>query len=220
MKQYLFQDVMAGLTVGCMAIPQSMSYAKLAGLPVEYGLYSMFLPVYAYALFGTSRQLAVGPVAILSLTLSAGLTVLVDPNGVGIEGNEELQTRYNMLAIQTSLLVGLICIGLGILRLGFITIFLSHAVISGFTSGAAIIIALNQAKYILGYNVGRSDHLDELLRDIFANISQFDWKIFLMGLSSILCLLAMKHIGKTYPKFKWVRYAGPLFVTVVTIVVT
>jgi len=170
--------------------------------------------------FGTSRQLAVGPVAILSLTLSAGLTVLVDPNGVGIEGNEELQTRYNMLAIQTSLLVGLICIGLGILRLGFITIFLSHAVISGFTSGAAIIIALNQAKYILGYNVGRSDHLDELLRDIFANISQFDWKIFLMGLSSILCLLAMKHIGKTYPKFKWVRYAGPLFVTVVTIVVT
>merc|ERR1712151_197779 len=219
-KQFLLQDVLAGLTVGCMAIPQSMSYAKLAGLPVEYGLYSMFLPVYAYALFGTSRQLAVGPLAILSLTLSAGLSVLVDPNGVGIEGNAELQAQYNTLAIQTSLLVGLICIALGVLRLGFITIFLSHAVTSGFTSGAAIIIGLNQAKYILGYDVGRSDHLYELLHDIFAHINQFDWKVFLMGFSSILTLLAMKHIGKTYPKFKWVRYAGPLFVTIVTILAT
>jgi len=219
-KQFLFQDVMAGLTVGCMAIPQSMSYAKLAGLPVEYGLYSMFFPVYAYALFGTSRQLAVGPVAILSLTLSAGLSILVDPNGVGIEGNDELQAQYNKLAIQTSLLVGIICIALGVLRLGFITIFLSHAVTSGFTSGAAIIIALNQAKYILGYDVGRSDHLYELLHDIFAHINEFDWRVFLMGFSSILTLLAMKHIGKTYPKFKWVRYAGPLFVTAITIIVT
>jgi len=219
-KQFLFQDVVAGLTVGCMAIPQSMSYAKLAGLPVEYGLYSMFLPVYAYALFGTSRQLAVGPVAILSLTLSAGLTIIVDPNGVGIEGNDELQSEYNKLAIQTSLLVGLICIALGVLRLGFITIFLSHAVTSGFTSGAAIIIGLNQAKYILGYDVGRSDHLNHLLHDIFKNIDQFDWRVFLVGFSSILTLLGMKYIGKNYPKFKWVRYAGPLFVTVVTIVVT
>jgi len=219
-KEFLFQDVLAGLTVGCMAIPQSMSYAKLAGLPVEYGLYSMFLPVYAYALFGTSRQLAVGPVAILSLTLSAGLSVLVDPNGTGIEGNPELQAEYNMLAIQASLLVGLICIVLGLLRLGFITIFLSHAVTSGFTSGAAIIIGLNQAKYILGYNVARSDHLYELLHDIFKHINEFDWKTFLMGFSSIVMLLGMKTIGKKYPKFKWVRYAGPLTVTAITIIIT
>ena len=77
----LFADVMAGLTVGIMIIPQSMSYAKLAGLPVEYGLYSSLVPVYAYALFGSSRQLAIGPVALLSLMLSAGLGRIVDPDG-------------------------------------------------------------------------------------------------------------------------------------------
>ena len=110
--------------------------------------------------------------------------------------------------------------GLCLLRLGFITIFLSHAVTSGFTSGAAIIIGLNQAKYILGYDVARSDHLYELLYDIFRNIGEIDWKIFLMGFSSTLALFGMKHIGKTYPKLKWVRYAGPLFVTVVTILTT
>ena len=205
------KDLLAGATVGMMVIPQGMSYAKLAGLPVEYGLYAAFTPVIFYSLFGTCRQLAVGPVAVLSLMLSAGLTPLVTDDGEVT--TEEQQNEYNILAIQTSMMVGAIYIAMGLLRLGFVTIFLSHAVTSGFTSGTAVIIAMSQLKYILGINIPRSDQIIEILRNIFAHISDFNWKTFVLGTSCIITLLFMKELGKRYKKFKWVRYAGPLVVT-------
>mmetsp|Transcript_13724 Transcript_13724/g.40146 ORF Transcript_13724/g.40146 Transcript_13724/m.40146 type:complete len:507 (-) Transcript_13724:70-1590(-) len=225
------KDLVAGLTVGVMVIPQSMSYAKLAGLPVEYGLYSALVPVYAYSMFGSSRQLAVGPVALISLLLSTSLTEIVDPTGElsshtdgsgknGIESNPDLQAKYNVLAIQASFLVGVIYIGMGLLRLGFVTIFLSHAVVSGFTTGAAVIIGLSQLKYILGYDVEKSKVLHKMLKSIFDNIGQFNWRTFLMGTLSVLALLMMKNIGKKYPRFKWVRAMGPLTVTAFTILIT
>jgi Sulfate permease family len=134
-KRSFTHDLVAGLTVGVMIIPQSMSYAKLAGLPVEYGLYSALVPVYAYALFGSSRQLAVGPVAIVSLLLSTGLVKLLSSHGIskddaddtnsnGGGGAQQYQALYNQLAIQTSLLVGVTNIVMGLLRMGFVTIFL------------------------------------------------------------------------------------------------
>jgi len=217
-KGTLVQDVIAGLTVGVMVVPQSMSYAKLAGLPVEYGLYSALVPVYAYALFGSSRQLAVGPVALLSLMVSTGLTSIIDPKGEleasgGIEANEEAQALYQTLAIQASFLMGVVYIIMGVLRLGFVTIFLSHAVVSGFTTGAAVIIGMSQVKYIVGYNVERSKALHKILYNIFAHISEFNWKTFIMGMGSIAVLIGMKNIGKRYPKLKWVRAIGPLTVT-------
>jgi sulfate transporter 4 len=216
-KTTLLTDVIAGCTVGVMVVPQSMSYAKLAGLPVEYGLYSALVPVYAYALFGSSRQLAVGPVALISLLLSTGLSKVLehvetsDPN---------YKTMYTTLAVQTAFLVGVAYIFMGLLRLGFVTIFLSHAVISGFTTGAAVIIGMSQVKYIFGYNVERSDVLHELIHNILKGISEFNYKTFLMGMSSILALAGLKYIGKNFPKYKWVRALGPLLVTAVTIVVT
>lgn len=137
-KSTLLADLIAGLSVGVMVIPQGMSYAKLAGLPVQYGLYSALMPVYAYALFGSSRQLAVGPVAIVSLLLNAGLVTVMVAKGIEID-DPTYQSVYNRLVIQTSFLVGLITLFMGIARLGFVTIFLSHAVISGFTTGAAVV---------------------------------------------------------------------------------
>ncbi|CAB9501297.1 Sulfate transporter 4.1, chloroplastic [Seminavis robusta] len=215
-RDLLLQDAIAGCTVGVMVVPQSMSYAKLAGLPVEYGLYSALVPVYAYAFFGSSRQLAVGPVALISLMLSTGLTHELAKTGHSPE-DEDYQAIYNTLAIQVAFLVGCFYIILGVLRLGFITIFLSHAVISGFTTGAAVIIGMSQVKYIFGYDV-KGKTLHKVLKDIFANISEFNYKTFLVGILSIIALVTMKHIGKTYPKFKWMRAIGPLTVCTITIV--
>jgi len=101
-----------------------------------------------------------------------------------------------------------------------VTIFLSHAVISGFTSGASVIIGLSQLKYILGYDIPRSNELVKLLHDTFSRISGFNYKTFLMGMSGVICLLLMKFIGKTYPKFKWMRAMGPLTVSAICILVT
>jgi sulfate transporter 4 len=216
-KETLSNDVIAGLTVGMMVVPQSMSYAKLAGLPVEYGLYSALMPVYFYGLFGTSRQLAVGPVAIVSLLLSTGLSDVLSKEGVS-EDDPNYQDIYNALAIQTSLFVGITYIGMGLLRLGFVTVFLSHAVISGFTTGASIIIGLSQVKYIVGYNVERSDLIYEELKFIFQDIDQFSWKTFVLGTTCIMVLLGMKHVGKTYKRWAWIRPLGPLTVAVVTII--
>ena len=213
----LGSDLVAGLTVGVMVVPQSMSYAKLAGLPVEYGLYSALVPVYAYAFFGSSRQLAVGPVALISLLLSTGLSDLLDKTGHSTT-DSDYKTLYAQLAIQTSFLVGVTYIAMGLLRLGFITIFLSHAVVSGFTTGAAVIIGLSQVKYIFGYDIPRSDLFYEIMKHIFESIDQFNYKTFLMGSISILALVTLKHIGKKYPRFKWVRASGPLTVTVVAII--
>ena len=132
-KETFIQDLISGCTVGVMIVPQSMSYAKLAGLPVEYGLYSALVPVFAYACFGSSRQLAVGPVALISLLLSTGVSHILANDGYD-PSDENYQAKYNQLAVQMSFLVGVTNIFMGLFRLGFITVFLSHAVISGFTS--------------------------------------------------------------------------------------
>ena len=215
-KSTLPKDIIAGMTVGAMVVPQGMSYAKLAGLPVQYGLYSALVPVYAYAVFGTSRQLAVGPVALVSLLLSTGLTSALSKKGIS-EDSENYDEIYATLAIQTAFLVGVIYILMGLLQLGFITIFLSHAVISGFTTAAAIIIALSQVKYIFGIQMTRSDLLQAIIKSIVQNIPGFNWKTFLVGTLSLSALLFAKHLGKKHPRFKWVRAAAPLMVTIIAV---
>ena len=219
-KENLFTDILAGLTVGVMIVPQSMSYAKLAGLPVEFGLYSSLVPIYAYALFGSSRQLAVGPVALVSLILNNGLTLVLDQAGKTPENTENYDELYATLAIQTSFLVGICLIIMGVLRLGFVTIFLSHAVVSGFTSAAAIIIGLSQVKYFFGYNIPSDKSLHMMLINIFANIKEFNYKTFLLGTLCVTFLMGMKQIAvrfKTHPVLKWARAAAPLLVTTITI---
>jgi sulfate transporter 4 len=214
----LFTDVLAGLAVGVMVIPQGMSYAKLAGLPVEYGLYSALFPVWVYSIFGTSCQLAIGPVALVSLLLFTGLTNQMERLGIS-EDDSNYKKVYATIAIQTSFLVAMTNLLLGILRLGFVTIFLSNAVISGFISGASIIIALSQVKYIFGVSSSGSV-IEEILKTLFDSIGGFNWKTFLMGTSSIAFLMGLKHAAKVFPKQKWLRAVGPISITIITIAIT
>ena len=148
----LKDDFTAGLTVGIMLIPQGMAYAMIAGLPPVYGLYAALFPQIVYAFMGTSRQLAVGPVAMDSLLVAAGLGAL------SLSGPSE----YITLAVFLAFFMGLFQLLLGVLNLGFLVNFLSKPVISGFTSAAAIIIGMSQVNHLLGMNIPRSNKIHEL----------------------------------------------------------
>lgn len=182
-------DLIAGLTVGVMLIPQGMAYAMIAGLPPIYGLYASTLPLILYAIFGTSRQLAVGPVAMVSLLTATGVGALA-------AGGTEL---YLTLAITLALMVGLIQLGLGLFRLGFLVNFLSHPVISGFTSAAALIIGLSQLKHLLGVDIARSKYVHEILLGAIDQIGSVHWPTLAIGLTGIALILLLKRYLKMIP---------------------
>lgn len=199
-NEYLQHDVAAGITVGVMLVPQAMSYAKLAGLEPIYGLYSGVMPVFMYAIFGSSRQLAVGPVALVSLLVSNVLGAIVDSS----------DALYTELAILLALMVGVLECIMGLLRLGWLIRFISHSVISGFTTASAIVIALSQAKYFLGYSIDKTTKIIALMKSIISGISEFTWQPFVLGSCILAILLIMKHLGKTKKCFRFLRAAGPL----------
>lgn len=199
-REYLQLDLMAGITVGIMLVPQSMSYAKLAGLHPIYGLYSGFIPIFVYAIFGSSRQLAIGPVALVSLLVSNVLGNIVD-------SSDEL---YTELAILLALMVGVLECIMGLLRLGWLIRFISHSVISGFTTASAIVIALSQAKYFLGYDIVRSSEIIPLIKSIISGADKFSWPPFVMGSIILAILLVMKHLGKSRKYLRFLRAGGPL----------
>uniref|UniRef100_A0A7N0UFQ4 STAS domain-containing protein n=1 Tax=Kalanchoe fedtschenkoi TaxID=63787 RepID=A0A7N0UFQ4_KALFE len=199
-REYFQIDLMAGITVGVMLVPQAMSYAKLAGLPPIYGLYSGFVPIFVYVIFGSSRQLAIGPVALVSLLVSNVLGKIVDSS----------DALYTELAILLTLMVGVLECILGILRLGWLIRFISHSVISGFTTASAIVIGLSQAKYYLGYDIVRSSKIIPLMKSIIAGADKFSWPPFVMGSVVLAILLVMKHLGKTRKSLRILRAAGPL----------
>lgn len=195
-KRHLAGDLSAGLTVGVMLIPQGMAYAMIAGLPPIYGLYASTLPLIIYAVLGTSRQLAVGPVAMVSLLTVAGVGTLA-------AGGTE---TYIALAITLALFVGLIQFFLGVFRLGFLVNFLSHPVISGFTSAAALIIGLSQLKHLLGVEIARSHHVHEIIMGAISQIGEINWLTFAIGMGGILLIKGVKRIHKAIP--------GPLLAVV------
>ncbi|XP_055811326.1 probable sulfate transporter 4.2 [Solanum dulcamara] len=199
-REYLQPDLMAGITVGIMLVPQSMSYAKLAGLQPIYGLYSGFIPIFVYTIFGSSRQLAIGPVALTSLLVSNVLSSIVEPS----------DKLYTELAILLALMVGILECTMALLRLGWIIRFISHSVISGFTTASAFVIALSQAKYFLGYEIERSSKIIPLIESIISGADKFSWPPFLMGSLTLAILLTMKHLGTTRKYLRFLRAAGPL----------
>ncbi|RMD72897.1 MAG: solute carrier 26 family protein, partial [Bacteroidetes bacterium] len=182
-------DLSAGLTVGVMLIPQGMAYAMIAGMPPIYGLYACTVPLILYAIFGTSRQLAVGPVAMMSLLTATGVGVLAE------QGTE----TYIQLAIALSLLVGVIQFTLGVFRLGFLVNFLSHPVLSGFTSAAALIIGMSQLKHLLGIDIPRTHHIHLIALKAFEQIDAINWVTFAIGMGGILLILGAKRISSTIP---------------------
>lgn len=188
-KSYLSGDIGAGLTVGIMLIPQGMAYAMIAGLPPVFGLYASLIPQVVYAIMGTSRQLAVGPVAMDSLLVASGLGALA------LSGIDE----YIAMAVFLALFMGLIQLGLGLLRMGFLVNFLSKPVISGFTSAAAIIIGLSQLKHLLGTDIEGSNQIHILLKNAIATVSDTNWIALAIGLLAIVVIKSIKRFNSRIP---------------------
>lgn len=182
-------DLSAGLTVAVMLIPQGMAYAMLAGLPPIVGLYASVFPLLAYALLGTSRQLAVGPVAMVSLLVATGVGAIA-PAGSG---------EYVALAIALAGMVGVLQLAMGVLRLGALVTFLSHPVVSGFTSAAAIIIGLSQLEHLLGVRLQKSPRLHELVVDAAGALGDTHAITLAIGAGSVLVLLLLKRWRPRFP---------------------
>jgi SulP family sulfate permease len=183
-------DIVAGLTVALVLVPQSMAYAQLAGLPPYYGLYASFLPVAIASIFGSSRQLATGPVAVVSLLTAAALEPIAsnDPTG------------YVAYAIMLAFLVGIFQLSLGLLRMGVLVDFLSHPVVTGFTNAAAIIIATSQLSKLFGVNVASAEHHYETIMNVLAeSLVNTHSPTLLMGILAIFLILLTRKISAKYP---------------------
>ncbi len=183
-------DVIGGLTVALVLIPQSMAYAQLAGLPAYYGLYAAFLPPTVAALFGSSRQLATGPVAVVSLMTAAAL----EP--IAVAGSES----FIAYAVMLALIVGLFQLLLGILRMGMVVNFLSHPVVSGFTSAAALIIASSQLSKIFGVAVDKGEHHYNTIINVFREAIVFThWPTLGMAVLAFGIMIGLRRINPRIP---------------------
>ena len=169
----LTNDLVAAVIVTIMLIPQSLAYALLAGLPPEMGLYASMLPIVLYAVFGTSRALAVGPVAVVSLLTVATVSKIAVPG----------TSEYIVAAITLAFLSGLILLALGLLRLGFLANFLSHPVIAGFITASGLIIAASQLKHILGIEA-HGHTLTDLIGSLAHNLSHINWITAVIGVTT------------------------------------
>ena len=195
-------NFLAGLTVALVLIPQSMAYAQLAGLPAYYGLYAAFLPVLIGAMWGSSNQLATGPVAVVSLLTASALATLAAP------GSDD----FIALAIMLTLLVGLIQLALGAFKLGVIVNFLSHPVIVGFTNAAAIVIALSQLSKVLGVSMPRSESFINDIVGVLRQVGDTHWPTLAMGVGAMALMWGLKKYAPKMP--------GVLIAVVLTTVIS
>ncbi len=188
-KAWLKSDINAGLTIGILLIPQGIAYAMIAGLPPIYGLYTAMIPQIVYAIFGTSRQLSVGPVAIDSLIVVTGVAAIAD---IGTD-------HFIEFAILLATLTGFLQVIFGVFKLGFLTNFLSKPVINGFTSAAALIIGLNQIKHLLGINTERNNSIQHLVLQTFNHLKEINITTFIIGIGTIIIILLLKKYFKKIP---------------------
>lgn len=189
-SESLKYDLISGLTVALVLIPQSMAYAQLAGLPSYYGLYASFLPPMIAALFGSSRQLATGPVAVVSLMTSASLEPLAT---AGSEG-------YIAYAILLAIMVGVFQLCLGVLRLGLVVNFLSHPVVNGFTNAAAIIIASSQLSKLFGVYVDKAGHhYETIIRVLQAAFHFTHWTTLIIGIIAFAIMYGLRWLSPKIP---------------------
>ena len=183
-------DFLAGLTVALVLIPQSMAYAQLAGLPAYYGLYAAFLPPMVAALFGSSRQLATGPVAVVSLMSAASLAPLATAGSA----------QFIAYSITLALTVGIFQFSLGVLRLGLVVNFLSHPVVNGFTNAGAIIIATSQLSKFFGVNVDSAEHHYETMVRVFqAAMDYTHMPTLIYGVCAVIIMVVLKKINPRIP---------------------
>ncbi|KAK1551350.1 hypothetical protein Q3G72_034296 [Acer saccharum] len=196
-------DIISGLTIASLAIPQGISYAKLAHLPPIIGLYSSFVPPLIYSVLGSSRHMGIGPVSIASLVMGTMLN-----EEVSFDKDRDL---YLQLAFTSTLFAGLFQASLGLFRLGFIIDFLSKATLIGFMAGAAVVVALQQLKGLLGIThfTGKMQIIP-VMESVFNQKKEWSWQTIVMGSSFLFLLLAARQISLKKPKLFWVSAAAPL----------
>ncbi len=193
-------DAMAGLTVGVMLIPQGMAYALIAELPPIYGLYAGLLPLLTYPLFATSRHLSFGPSALDMVIVAAGVGALAETG----------TPRYVALAIVLTAMAGLMQIGMGLARFGFVAMLLSRPVITGLTTAAALIISFSQLGNVLGMELSRSKYVHVLLWEALRRIGEVDPATCAVSLGSIAVLVGLKRWAPRWPGALVVVAAGAL----------
>ena len=211
-RTQLVGDLTAGIIVASLLVPQSMAYALLAGLPPQVGLYASIAPPILYGFLGSSRVLAVGPVAVDSLMVGAAIAPLATPD----------TSQYLGLALTIALVVGLLDLALGLLRLGFLVNFLSRSVISGFMAGAAVIIALSQVKHLLGLPIPNRESVLQLLPLLVTHLGQINPITLGLGLASAGILLYFNGpLGRQLQRRGWgpqsilsITKAAPLLVVI------
>ncbi|RZS93889.1 SulP family inorganic anion transporter [Aquimarina brevivitae] len=182
-------DAIAGITVGVILIPQAVAYAMLMGAPPIYGLYASLVPLMVYAIFGSSKYLSIGPVAITAILLMNGVSELATP----------FSDLFVTFLIVAGLLVGLFQIFLGILRLGFLVNLISQPVLSGFISAAALIIVFSQLGGLLGIRIPKQDHQFESIIYIFNHLGDFNWITTAITIGSMLLFSLIKLWKKSFP---------------------
>ena len=208
-KQNLTGDLTAGVITAIMLAPQAMAYAMLAGLPPQTGLYASIVPLVFYALFGSSRTLAVGPVALVSLITAGALSQVA---GQGTEA-------YISAALVLAAMVGVMNIALGFLRAGFLVNFMSHPVISGFTSAAALVIGVSQLKHVIGVDLPRSHNILEIFSTAVSQFDHFNWSAVAIAVAGVAFLAAsngwlsnrLEKSGLSETRALQVSRMGPLF---------
>ena len=199
-KSMLWSDAVSGITAGILAIAQGMAYAMIAGLPPVLGLYAALTPQIIYVLMGTSRQLSIGPVAMDSLIVAAGIGTL---HIVGVD-------QYIAAAVFLALFVGVIQVLLGTLKLGFLVNFLSKPVLNGFISAAAIIIGFSQLKHLFRVDMMQTNKIHILLQEVVSNISETHFLSFGLGVFGIILIKVFQKINKKIPAILIVVSLGTL----------
>ena len=189
-RKHLRSDILAGLTVALVLIPQSMAYAELAGLPPYYGLYASFLPPMIAALLGSSRQLATGPVAVVSLLTATTLEPLATAGS----------SQYVSYAILLALLVGVFQFSLGVLKLGLVVNFISHPVVNGFSNAAALIIATSQLPKLFGIHIDKAPHHYEMIYGVIKAAGHYlHWPTLFMGALAFVIMYGLKRVSPRLP---------------------
>lgn len=201
----LIGDFVAGLTIASLAIPQDLGYARLAHLPYLNGLYSSFVPPLIYSVLGSSRHIAIGPVAVVSLLLGTLLSNEISPTAE--------PALYLQLALSATFFAGVFQAGLGLLRLGFIIDFLSHATIVGFMAGAAITIGLQQLKGLLNIPTAHfttKTDIVSVLRSAFQHTHEWSWRTIVIGLVFLVFILFTKFLAHKWKRLFWLSAVAPL----------
>lgn len=201
-RSTLFSDLIAGVSIAVIVIPQGLAYAMIAGLPPIYGLYAALIPQLIHGIMGTSRHPAVGPVALDSLVVAIALSAL------SLSGIEEVIA----VAIFLATMVGVLQLLMGLLQMGVLANYLSRPVISGFTSAAAIIIGLSQVKHLLGLQIESSNQIQKMILPVVQNFSETNFMTVVVGLSAMSLILITKKYLPKFPSALLVSVFGVLLI--------